>query len=289
MRKESRLLALIVSVLVACTAQVFAQATTTQPASSFLEISKEQHERQQAEKAKANEAGKWDFNLDTRFQSQSVSPFGKLIWPKPVEQQEVTVWFPKVNGIPGRFYFDLWHSTNFDSTFDGEGADEVDASIGWKGEIWNGIGLNLWATYLDFQPIMKTPEKGDQVRFFAELDRKFQITKTQSLTPFVRFEVPWGLKGYKDDSGLRVYPGVKHNWEFVPNWAIYQKLNLCLDDGATGLQPAVIGDYKTGLTWKVNSWLTIEPINFRVVQPLNSISDGRETEMIVGAAVGIKF
>lgn len=270
---------LLVAMLVMCgIAQAFAQ-TATQPA-----------EKAPAAEAKSGVDG-WNISFSSRFQSVYVSPFDKLVWDHPVQQSDLTVFFPKSGCVPGRFYLKLWHSTNFDNTFDDESADEVNYVAGWKGEIGNGVNLNLWMAYLDFHPIGDMPTGGDQIRFFAELDKRFEfeLCGKQSVTPFVRFEVPWGLKGYKDNSGLRVYPGISHSWEFVPNWSFVQSANLCLDDGATGFQPAVIGDYKVGLSWRVNQWLTAEVINVRWVAPLSDVTDGREANTIVSTGLVFKY
>lgn len=273
--RTSKTIILMLSVLAIFTAQSFAQATvqsTNEPPVRF------------------------NFELSSKWNSEYVSPFGKLVYNKPVVQSEATVWI-KSSGIPGKFYLDFWNSTSFD-TWNSNPGDEIDYTAGWKGELWKGIGLNLWATYLDFLPVGTMPENGDQIRFFTELSQEFRIKssslfgndKTKSvIVPFVCFEVPRGLNGYEDPNGFRVYSGVKGNWEFIPCWSVLQKINLILDDGATGLSPGTFFDYKVCLNWRVSNWLSVEPYNFRVITPLTDVSDGRKTETVFGAGLVAKF
>lgn len=266
MKRTMMVMALILSVLVVSTVQIFAQAAIQS----------------------TNKPVELNFEFNSKWLTKYVSPFDNLVHNKPVVQSEVTAWM-KLGSAPGKFYADVWHSTSLNGAMNSDRGDELDYTIGWKGNLWKGISLNLWATYFDFVPIGTIPENRDQVRFFAEFDRKFEVTQTQSLTPFVRFEVPWGIKDYKDSSGLRVYPGLKYVWEFFPGWSVCQKANLLFDDGAVGLKPGIFGDYRVGLSWQTTKWLAIEPFSFRVVGPFQNSGDDRKTQTIFSAGFSAKF
>jgi hypothetical protein len=159
----------------------------------------------------------------------------------------------------------------------------MDYILGGKGELFDGINLNLWVQYLDFLPVGKLPGNADQVRFFAEFDKKFDFNPDiLSITPFIRFEVPFGLCSAEGLTGLRFYSGAKSSWKFAPNW---------FDDGACGMQSGTFFDCKVGLSWKITGWLTIEPLSYRVMTPLNTMNDGRELQKIVtsGLIANFKF
>ena len=219
--------------------------------------------------------------------SQYVSPFDMLVSKNAVVQSEARIWI-EPGGDFGRFYADIWHSIDDRGSANSNTGDEIDYTLGWKGNLYRGISLNLWATYFDFVPMGKELG-GDQIRFNAELERKLKFGETVSVSPSIRFEVPWGLKGYQDPSGLRVYPGVKGSWEFISGCSINQRIGLCLDDGACGLQPGTFIDYKVGFSWQIEKWLMVEPFSFRIIGPLATMSDGRKTEMIFGSGLTVKF
>jgi hypothetical protein len=239
-----------------------------------------------------------DFSLDLKsyYKSEYVSPFGRLVYDGPVIQSEVTVW-AKFRDIPGKLYFDVWNSYGL-KKWNTNSGDESDYSLGWKGEIFEGINLNLWATYFDFLPVGKMTDGGDQIRFFAEFDHtskhrlgsifgepKSIVTLTESIC----FEAPYTLQGDKGFAGLRTYLGIKAGWEFLPNWSLSSRVNLCLDDGACGFQSGTLLDYRIGLSYQATKWLNIEPLNVRMIMPLSTMSDGRERQTIWSSGLNLKF
>ncbi len=228
----------------------------------------------------------FDLDFKSYYYSEYVSPFGRLLYDGLVVQSEATIW-AKFRDLPGKFYIVSWASTSFEGWNANKGT-EMDYSMGWKGDIGNGVNLNLWVTYLDLLPVGTMPGKNDQVRLFVELDRKFAY-ESLLFTPFVRFEVPHVVHNCKDRSGLRVYAGVRTAWEFAPKWFLSNKTSLLFDDGATGLQPGTFFDFKISLSWQATEWLSIEPLNFRWITPLTSVSDGRKTWRILGIGATAKL
>jgi hypothetical protein len=294
-KKTILFVALIVSVLVVSTAQLFAQAASpvTTPTTLFLD---KQKPSDLAAKV-VDPPVTFNFDLSSRWNSSYVGSFDKLCTKNPVVQTDLMIQM-KIKDVPGKFYFDVWNSVDSVGSMNSSPGDELDFTLGWKGEVYKGINLNLWVTYLDFVPIGDMPTGKDQVRFFVEVDRKWDFeTKslfgdektTSSIDPFIRFEVSWGLQGYKVKSGLRVYPGVKTNWEFAPSWSVFNKFNFVLDNGACGLDRGVFVDEKVGISWKICKGITIEPISFRVIKPLTAVDDGRKANTIVGTGIVFSF
>lgn len=227
------------------------------------------------------------FNFSSRVVSQYVGSSGCVASEKPVVQSEATFWFPRIKCIPGRAYLDIWHSAGFDSDLSSDYADEIDYTVGWFAEV-EKVGIDIGVSYFDSFELFNG-RKGDLIRPYFEINRKFDLTEEHSVTPFFKTDFLISAMGYDVAHGVRSRLGVKHAWQINPQFSFNQKACFVFDDGACGLDSGVLGEYQCGFNWKVNDWLSFEPISFRVISPFSSLSDGRETQTVFGCGFSIKF
>jgi hypothetical protein len=85
-----------------------------------------------------------NFSLDgqTIIRSKYVGPDGLQFYENPVIQSNITL--KHKSGL----FFDLWHSTGFNSDWSTDWDDEIDYTIGWKGKI-SPLSLNVLLSYFD--------------------------------------------------------------------------------------------------------------------------------------------
>lgn len=231
--------------------------------------------------------------ITTGWHSQFVSPFGKVCFDHPVWQTDVTMFAPSIDGIPGRFYANLWHSASFEGSMDDDSGDELDYTVGWSGPIGDDslligqIKASVWLMYMDYTSIGRFGG-GDELRLGAKLWQEIPLGRNHVLNPFWWTWVPLDSKEGKSE-GLWNFIGVESSWQFSKNVAFNQRLCLILDDGANGLSPVVLGEYKAGLSMEVTDRFSIQPGYIRVIGPFGHPRDGRETEVIFGFGLKLKL
>lgn len=228
-------------------------------------------------------AGNLSFKVSSKVYSRYLNAgAGNILHDKPVIQTDLFVSLPK------GFYFDFWHSAGLDGTgLSSDSGDEIDYTVGWSGEVKN-LNLDIGAYYFDCVDIFKSP-RGDFVEPYLEVNKSFDISKNQRLTPYVWFGFIYSAKEDEFGHGFYTRFGVKHAWQINPKLRFSQKANLFFDDGACGFDSGVLGEYRCDLSWQISKSTTLDLISVKAITPFTSLSDSRKTEIVYGAGITRRF
>ena len=216
---------------------------------------------------------KWSFVITANVRSEYVDPYGITESNHPVTQSEVTITSP--SGV----YLDLWHSHQLsrpgDLSYDL--GDEVDATIGWSGTLWEkkpySIDIDLGLTYEDYVGLGKA--QGDILLPYLELGHEFDLGKAVTVEPFVRLEYSIPVDGNPngDLSGSFLFLGAKINAELSSKWSLNEKIQFETDDGAFGYKPGgVVADLTTTVSYKLTDAMSLNA-EVRLTKSLNDSAE----------------
>lgn len=230
----------------------------------------------------AEEKSDFSYSLSSTWFNKYVAPSGYNAHDEPVIQNSITV-----NYTSGT-YLNIFHSGSANSRmFDrkNDEASEIDYTIGWFGRIWDSFYLNLGISYWDTGDLFD--DEGDTLLTYIKLSKSFNITKTQSLTPFTQLSIYTPLEGWNGD-GLCFYTGIQHDITLNDKLSISSTATWVYDDGALGADSGNIGSLGTGFSYKVNESLTLTP-GIKIYTPLEHLNDSRETEIVCSINAIWKF
>ncbi len=221
--------------------------------------------------------------LTSKVLSRYVLVNGADVYRKPVVQSELLLLLPK------GFYADLFWSTGMNTQFSHDLDDEVDWTVGWSGNVGKGVVLDFGVTYFDLRSLWSTKGPvGDFIQPFAQAEKTFSLSESQSLTPYLRLEVLFPTHA-DIRTGSYVHLGVRHVWTVSDVLALNQKLFLVGDSGAAGFDAVVIGHYQAGLDWRMAKKLTLTLPTLKFSSPLSHVSDGRQGEFVYGLGMSLAF
>jgi len=218
--------------------------------------------------------------ISTEALTKYVGNSGMLYHDKPVIQTDMLLTLPK------GFYVDVLSSFGLDGTgMSSDLGDEGDLGLGWRGNV-KGLDLDVGAYYLDFVDIFKA--RGDVISPYVEVSKTFDISKSHSLTPYLRTEVIFPAKGTIPGNGVWLFGGVRHKWQVSQAFAASQRLGLVYDDGAYDAESGLLGQYRLKLSWDLTKSITFDVLSLKVSFPLTTFHD-RETQAVVGAGFTLRF
>lgn len=210
-------------------------------------------------------------SVSTKLLAEYVSPVGFVFYDKPIQQAELFV------ALPNGFYADLWVSMplNGKNNF----GKEVDYTLGWSGDLaGTGLRLNAGVSYYDCINLFSS--KGDVINPYAKLSKTVVIDDSQSITPFVKIELPFAV--HNDfQIGSRAYLGASHSWKVTERASFLTDVYV-VRDGNKGF----VGSLTETVSWKIAKKITAGA-SFTVSQPISRFLDGRKTQVV--PAVGLTF
>lgn len=212
-------------------------------------------------------------SVSTKMLTEYVSPVGFVFYDKPVQQSELFV------ALPAGFYADLWVSMPLDGR--NNFGKEVDYTLGWSGEFaGTGLWLNAGVSYYDCINLFTS--KGDVINPYAKLSKTVVIDEKQSITPFVKIELPFAV--HNDfQIGSRAYLGASHSWK-VAERAVFLTDVYVVRDGSKGF----VGSLTETVSWKIAEKITAGA-SLTVLQPISSFSDGRKTQVVPAIGLTLNF
>jgi hypothetical protein len=230
----------------------------------------------------SNEKSAWKFSATLQLESKYVGSAGGNFYDGPVFQQGLTV------SHKSGFYLNVFHTGEASSEFlDNENgfASEMDYTLGWAGK-FKGLDLDTGVSYFDMG---KTFDRSsDAVSSFFKVSKSYALKGNQSIRPFIKIatyqavnDEPW--------QGFRLFTGIGHNWKIDEKLSLGSEISIIYDDGAFGNDSGFIGKLSTSLTYKLNSSCSVTFPRITIYSPLQSLSDKRETEIVIGGGLTINF
>lgn len=128
----------------------------------------------------------------------------------------------------------------------------------------------------------------DVVSPFLKLKHEFTIGE-HNLMLFGKMELYYPVHGNVPQHGAIFAAGITHTWHLLPFLGLNHEPVIKYDNGAFGNNPAVIGQYKFDLSWKINKHLTVQAPMLKIMTPLTKVHDGRKTEFVVGTGMVYNF
>src|SRR3989344_7624882 len=158
-------------------------------------------------------------SIESSIRTGYLSAFGVRYSHNPVGQTSYTVTL--CNGL----YANLWHSLDLKSGPNNGSGDEIDATVGWSGNLGSsGLTLDLGVTHQNIPPVSRLG-KEDYVSPYLELTAPEQELGKHRLAPYVRLEVYRDMaRGQTANFQPFVYLGAKHEWMLDDVWSVSQKV-----------------------------------------------------------------
>ncbi len=214
---------------------------------------------------------------------------GVVINREPVFQPNVTASCATPYGMP---YLNLWTSVQLGDGWFSERTlgSEIDLTAGWLfnfGRDKRGYG-DFSVAYFDVYPVMKNGRlREDTVQLNGEVGWEFTLSALHSLAPYGRLEVPFPTN---DDLPVGAYywAGLRYTWKVHPQVKLRQRGWLVYADNAYGAESGFVAGWRLDLDLAAASWLTVTP-NVRVMHPISSFEDDRETQLIGGVNLSVRF
>ena len=222
-------------------------------------------------------AGEPGLTISPRVWSQYLGSTGAVV-KTPVLQTDFFIQLPR------GFYGDVWHSVGLDGSGPSSGFDdEVDYTLGWSGPI-GALTFDLGAAYFDLVNLGTI--RGDVIQPYFETRYDFRLTEAHTLSPYLRLELAYPVKGDTPNAGVHLFGGAQHNWKIAPAFAVAQRAALLYDDGAYGLDNGLLVQYGGDLQWTPTAALTLNLFSLKISVPL-TVDDARKSEAVFG--VGLTF
>lgn len=202
---------------------------------------------------------------------------GGIFHPAPVQQTSVTVSLPKGfyvgvrNSVP---LGDRQRSPNF--------GYELDYSAGWNGK-FHGFNLNGDVTYIDVFPLGRI--RGDVLQLSWKVSHAVALTKHHSLEPFVWIRCAMPTRGTTPTRGTFLHEGVGYAWTGVSNFSLNASVDLMHDTGAFGFDRGYFGKAGVDGSWKLLEHWKIQFPVIRYSIPITHVSDGRQSQLILGGGI----
>jgi hypothetical protein len=235
----------------------------------------------------AANAGDMSATISTKAWSKYINNNASVSSEKSCWQTNLFVELPAIATLKG-FYVDIWHSTGLDDfpRLSSNWADEGVYMVGCGG-VTRGLGFDMGILYDDALELFHS--NGDVFSPYGEISKSFQIFKNSALSPFVRLEFYFPVRGSEPKKGIYSYAGLKHSWQLSPRLSISQKGAFMHDNGAFGRESSLVGQYDGEVSYKILKFLSIEPLAAKVRIPITSVSDGRKTETAFAAGITLHF
>ena len=223
-----------------------------------------------------------DFTFTTGIWSQFVLEAGVVASKENVKQSSLTV------AHPSGLYGNLWWSAGLnDADPNSDGADEVDVTLGWAGEIL-GLDIDTGISYFGNFPIDMVD--GDQLRPYFLACKWFDLgkSKTHRIAPFAGMKAVFPVKGSMPNRGLLFPFGLKHRWQISKKWSFCQAASLSYHDWTGTLDDGFMGYYNAGFSWKITDSLSWEVVSYKSFIPL-TVHDFRRDLHVLGSQLIFRF
>ena len=213
-----------------------------------------------------------------RVLSSYVLDNGAQISDRPVLQTNLTV--AATSGL----YANLFQSTG--ST---PGGNELDATIGWSGELLpSEVSADLNLSYYDLDAVLHGP-RGDLAVPLGEIRYTFTLGG-HAIAPLLRGFAYIPVAGGAGEADGMAGPGIRHAWQVTEWLSLNQRTDVIYDTGGIfGNDDGWLASYAIGASWPITSWCTIDFPGVRVSAPLTHFDDGRETEAVVWGGLTFLF
>lgn len=232
--------------------------------------------------AEQETSGAVHLNLGIVAWSQYVRSDGGVAHRHPVLQTDLYF------SLPRGFYFDVWHSAGMeDANLSSDFADEIDYTAGWSGRL-RGLRLDMGFGYYDVHKLLDSP-RGDVMELFVNVSRQLDVSMAHNLTPWLKLQRPMPARGDRPNGGTMISAGMDDSWRVRNYLTINHGAGLLYGDGTFDMDQAVIGKYHTELVWSVSKNVAVKLPMLKISSPLTSVSDNRETEVVVGGGFAVHF
>ena len=194
------------------------------------------------------------------------------------------------------FYFKFWGTGEAGSELlnkENEFGTEIDIGFGWSGHIDElGLDLDAGVYYWALGDITEFKDL-DTVFSTFSVSKTLEVNERHSLTPFVQGN-NFNVVNDKSLDGFTIIAGVRHVYEMAGLDLFGQEMSLCSsasvikDGGAYGNSPVFLFRAGSGINWKLNDSLILQPISVMLWSPMESTpADDRET--VVQITTGFLF
>lgn len=210
---------------------------------------------------------------------------GEVFYNRAVVQSDVNVSFDS------GFYVDIWNSKAVFNPWGQTFGDEVDYGIGW---IWRLLGFNIdvGLTYFD-EPGVMSFGKDDCWYTHVTVSHDVSLpmlpgSKDSPLTVSATYEDyrTTAVTAYK--GGDRFSLGLSREQECNDHLSMNVSETFVYDSGAFDLDAGFLFRMETDLKWKLSEQLSLTFPQVNLYVPL-TVSDNRETEVVVSTAASYKF
>lgn len=202
------------------------------------------------------------------------------------------LWSEAYLDLPGGFFTDLWWSTDLqDNEISSTGGDEIDPTLGWKGNICD-FDVSVSATLFNIIPIGKWWHDDVWVQTFT-LSKSYSYGK-HTIRP--EFRIEWLSEvDYFGGGSLVLMPNITHSWKRlldIDELTFSHTTYLAWDDGfdmCKNDSDAVFLRWQGGLEWELSKNLKFIFPGLTVLAPIKNAHDGRGWEKAFNFAFVYKF
>ena len=157
--------------------------------------------------------------------------------------------------LPKGFYLNLFHSVGFDdSNLNSNFADEIDYTLGWSGEV-KTVHVNAGISYFDVFKIGSS--KGDIIQPYLYLSKTWKFGQN-SITPIIQLDTFLPVKSKVLKEGLLIKAGISYSYPIFKQLSINLSMNIRYDNGAIAFQKAWLLQNSANLKWSINKWSSVE-------------------------------
>lgn len=201
----------------------------------------------------------FSFTLSSGYSSQYVIQNGLELHDDAVHTQGTLF-------APYGFYLDaFWSAGLDDSDLNSDAGDEIDWSAGWAKKVFGDFGLEARFSYYDLFKVFDST-KTDLIFPYGEINYGGAANRWLNITTSVAAETPFTADFDDLSQGLLLHWGIRPNFTVLEFLDIITRFDILYDDGALGLDNAVLGRYEAGLLWKLTE-------NFSISAPWVKYSD----------------
>lgn len=226
----------------------------------------------------------FSFTLSSGFSSKYVIQNGLQLHDEAVHTQGTLF-------VPYGFYLDAFWSVGIDdSDFNSNTGDEIDWSAGWAKKVYGELGFDLRLSYYDLYKIFDYT-KTDLIFPYAEINYGGKVGDWLNVTAYVAAENPFFADFDDMSQGLLFHCGLRPTLILTDSIDIVSRIDFLYDDGALGLDNAVIGRYEAGLLFKLTEHIAISApwVKYSDIYTELADFDPRENEFWWGGGLVLTF